>query len=121
MKSPKILFLVVVASLPFPLGSVTAQQVCNTVFDCAQKAVDAAQSASNTATALNKDMTDLKTVVQKIGTGDCKNTTAVSKFATTQAFTCPIGYYINGITFSHAGGENFTYQEYVSLSCCPVH
>jgi hypothetical protein len=33
--------------------------------------------------------------------------------------TCPANQYVRGVQFTHAGGENYTHQESVSVECCP--
>lgn len=112
-----------------PSGSeAQAPPVCTTTVDCAQKAVEAAGTAEGAVTALSSQVSDLraqlanmKKVVDSIGKGNCTTLPLVSKFPLTVTPSCGDGSYVKAITFTHPGDQNFTFQESVAVTCCPLH
>ena len=55
------------------------------------------------------------------GTRECFSTPPKDRVNTTEHFLCPDGYYVRGMMMRHRFGENATYQEAISLLCCPLH
>jgi hypothetical protein len=64
----------------------------------------------------------LSTRISNIAAGkNCTSTSPIMKSSNSwQTLSCPLGQYVHAVSFQHANGQDFTYQEQVVLECCPL-
>ena len=70
--------------------------------------------------AIEHAISKLNVRVSEIGTGECRSF-GRKKESTHVAYQCSDDEYLRRIDFSHAFGQDYTYQETVNVTCCKVH